>query len=1131
MSEKEALAAENAALQAQVAKLQQEQAALSAKVEKTLIKVIAERRALTKQADALAKQNEKLTLLAKHAEARKATEPPPSQADADADADADAEAQTDGDGQGGEQSDEPVSAAGAMLASRERTSASKRGTRSSAGSRARKARVAELEELRLEKAELVELVKAAQAAKQQSFEAARNVVSATIEEVKDTSVLERTLFRFARSPSEMQKLRRSLFALIAVTQDAKCELATLRNKAEATQHVLETHAILATVVDRMRDQMTSSSALLAALRTTAEERNADAAEAKMLLADMREVEHALKSQLAAECAAAARGAPFVAQRRELEFRRSVAAAEVAVLEARIKDASGPPAPTASQLAEAQALSAVLQERELALSDMRKRHAALTAETHAYAREEADLRRALETLIATKTTSLMSLRRLGELVGSAVVSKSQLKIRLIDEQKDYTETRLLLREDAVTLRGLQRINSLNADLAWSLQETEDENRKMLDRWSTLERIAAFSMPSVDAEVYLRLVAIFGEDGLSPPPDLSVSPVLPPLISRPDPVPADALRGSPGCSAADSKPESQPDSSSPQAGSPSGRASDPSLIHGNEPASGISAVNRASFERSFVQRARSSSEYGRNQPPQAHTAVDIDSILAADTSQPSQPVETMTALDRETLLKKVRARSAMPQSPGSRTSLVASSELLFMDAKSASPATRNDSASVAVASTAPADLDASEVDSDIRVRAGTLRKLVELLTYERSPMPSYVRAFLLTYRAFTSPLELLDLLVERYCITPPPELTGSALLDFTKSQQVPIRLRVFNILRKWIKDFYYDFEAEPELAKRLLEFVRNVMPATAMERPAKILERLLTRASGVPAAAGGSARDSVRASELIVEWATVDRASGVLPSVSLDLTLADVDIKSLALALSIYEQKLFIAIRPQEFLGLSWSKKGKETKAPNVLAMIRWFNSFSRFIVHEILRVEGRMADRVKILKRAIRFGHELVALNNLNGAMEVTAALQSSPIFRLKKHWAALDRKTRDQWDALNELLSRNASYKNMRSHLGLANPPCIPYLGMYLTDLTFIEDGNPDHVDHDGEQLINFSKCWLVAGTITQVRQYQQTKYVPEGDEAVDGFSFLRSVLAAGMSGFDDEEEAHKRSRIVEPRT
>jgi len=74
---------------------------------------------------------------------------------------------------------------------------------------------------------------------------------------------------------------------------------------------------------------------------------------------------------------------------------------------------------------------------------------------------------------------------------------------------------------------------------------------------------------------------------------------------------------------------------------------------------------------------------------------------------------------------------------------------------------------------------------------------------------------------------------------------------------------------------------------------------------------------------------------------------------------------------------------------------------------------------------------------------------------------------------------------LEELMNPAGSFNNYRKRLHDASPPAIPYIGVYLSDLTFTEDGNADKLEH----LINFGKRRLVYRVIEEVRQYQVTPY------------------------------------------
>ena len=146
------------------------------------------------------------------------------------------------------------------------------------------------------------------------------------------------------------------------------------------------------------------------------------------------------------------------------------------------------------------------------------------------------------------------------------------------------------------------------------------------------------------------------------------------------------------------------------------------------------------------------------------------------------------------------------------------------------------------------------------------------------------------------------------------------------------------------------------------------------------------------------------------------------------------------------------------------------------------------------------------------------LNNFNASMEILSGLGDSSIHRLKNHWTELPKKSQQIYNDLKAILNSDRAFASFRAYLKNAEQPCIPYLGMYLTDLTFIEDGNPDKVG----DLPNFFKRRLIANVIAEIQQYQQTPYQLEEAASIKKFLLGVDLL--------DKEIAYQRSLLIVPR-
>ena len=76
-------------------------------------------------------------------------------------------------------------------------------------------------------------------------------------------------------------------------------------------------------------------------------------------------------------------------------------------------------------------------------------------------------------------------------------------------------------------------------------------------------------------------------------------------------------------------------------------------------------------------------------------------------------------------------------------------------------------------------------------------------------------------------------------------------------------------------------------------------------------------------------------------------------------------------------------------------------------------------------------------------------------ISIVSGIEKSAVYRLKKTWKVTPKKMVQAYSEVKELCDSKGNYKALRAAGKTLTPPIIPYLGVYLSDCTFIEDGNP----------------------------------------------------------------------------
>ncbi|KAJ6164246.1 hypothetical protein N7470_002918 [Penicillium chermesinum] len=250
----------------------------------------------------------------------------------------------------------------------------------------------------------------------------------------------------------------------------------------------------------------------------------------------------------------------------------------------------------------------------------------------------------------------------------------------------------------------------------------------------------------------------------------------------------------------------------------------------------------------------------------------------------------------------------------------------------------------------------------------------------------------------------------------------------------------------------------------------------------------------------------------------------------ITILDFDPLELARQLTIKESRIFCSILPEELLDTEWTRKSGSL-AVNVRAMSTLSTDLAHLVADSILCLEEPKR-RAQTIKHWVKIANKCLELNNYDSLMAIICSLNLSMISRLKRTWDIVSQKTKIALEQLRGIVDVSRNYAVLRQRLQNHVPPCLPFVGTYLTDLTFVDHGNQSLrtlPTEDGEMaVINFDKHMKTARIISELQRFQIPYRLTEVPELQTWMQ--NELVRVRSNGELTAQTFYRRSLVLEPR-
>ncbi|SCV02619.1 LAME_0H03422g1_1 [Lachancea meyersii CBS 8951] len=420
----------------------------------------------------------------------------------------------------------------------------------------------------------------------------------------------------------------------------------------------------------------------------------------------------------------------------------------------------------------------------------------------------------------------------------------------------------------------------------------------------------------------------------------------------------------------------------------------------------------------------------------------------------------------------------------------------------------------------------------IKGGSKGALLEHLTSHQTIDASFNIAMLLSFRSIFTTSEFLHALVERYHLYPPEGLSFEEYSAWIEKKSNLVKARVVNIMKTLFSQYWTPAYYEPGIDD-LVSFAQLATAQNVQGAPALLTElknRLSLKGNlknFIPEAIKfDESGHNYGGSALNVKTPTT---TSVEPGAGYGfrmrkLKLLDVDPQTFAKQLTTKEHFLYSKITPFGCLDRIWGKRYcKFGGSEDISNFISIANSLTNYVSFAIVK-HANVKKRAKIIQHFIYIAEHTYELNNFSSMTAIISALYSSPIFRLKKTWEIVPPQSKKALENLNTLMDPAKNFYTYRNWLKNVNDvPCVPFLGVYLSDLTFVAEGNPDYL-HRSMDIINFSKRLRIVGILREIASYQNIRY------KFKRYDDIQAFIEESIKNVPNIEKQYEQSLRIEPR-